>query len=119
MWTEQNSRLNELTIEEPDELVLENDTLSNINCFDEDNGTITLSATGGIPDYSFSLDQIDYQTNATFDSLGPGDYTAYVQDNNNCISSYNFSITEPEALNLDVSDQIDLDCAGGNTGENT
>ena len=107
----------ELTIEEPDELVLENDTLSNINCFDEDNGTITLSATGGIPDYSFSLDQIDYQTNATFDSLGPGDYTAYVQDNNNCISSYNFSITEPEALNLDVSDQIDLDCAGGNTGE--
>lgn len=107
----------EVTIEEPNELVLDNDSLSNIICFGEDNGMITLSATGGIPNYSFSLDQVDYQSNATFENLTPGDYTAYVQDNNNCISSYDFTITEPEVLTLDVSNQADVDCAGDNTGE--
>jgi hypothetical protein len=107
----------EVTIEEPNELVLDNDNLNDIDCFGEDNGTITLNATGGTPDYSYSLDQVDYQSNATFENLTPGDYTAYVQDNNNCISSYDFTITEPEALTLDVSDQTDLDCAGENSGE--
>jgi len=49
-------------------------------------GAITLSASGGTPPYSYSLDNFNYQSNGLFENLSPGFYSGYVRDANGCIS---------------------------------
>lgn len=50
-------------------------------------GSITLSATGGLPPYTYSLDFVNYQPDPTFSGLPPGLYVGYVKDANGCIRS--------------------------------
>jgi hypothetical protein len=57
-------------------------------------GSVTITATGGWPIYSFSLDGLTYQAGNTFTGLAAGVYIAYAQDNAGCISVYTFVIQQ-------------------------
>lgn len=48
-----------------------------------DNNTVTVSVSGN-GDYVYSLNNIDFQTSATFSGVAAGVYTLYVQDLNGC-----------------------------------
>src|SRR5260370_31528426 len=47
-------------------------------------GSITVSASGGIPPYAFTINNGSYQSNGAFLYLGQGSYTLYAKDANNC-----------------------------------
>ena len=49
----------------------------------ENNNTILVTVSG-IGDYEYSLDNINFQDSALFESLTSGDYTVYVRDKNGC-----------------------------------
>ncbi len=51
------------------------------------NGSITINATAGVAPYTFSNNGSTYQTNNVFNGLLPGNYTFYVKDSNNCITT--------------------------------
>lgn len=71
------------TIVEPDALqVTANTTVSNFN-----DGTISISASGGNAPYSYSIDGFIYYSGSFFSNLLVGNYTCYVKDNNGCIST--------------------------------
>jgi gliding motility-associated-like protein len=48
------------------------------------NGTITTTAGGGSPGYTYSIDNTNFSTNNVFTGLAAAGYTIYIQDANGC-----------------------------------
>ena len=74
-------------------------------------GSITLTASGGVPPYQYSIDNgTTLQDNGVFDSLVTGIYPVYVVDATGCIftASVNLNV---ELLNVDVTVH-DVSCNG-------
>ncbi|MEP3210952.1 MAG: T9SS type B sorting domain-containing protein, partial [Maribacter sp.] len=76
------------------------DSFTNALCFGDENGTITVSLSGGAGGYQYAispnLNQFD--TENTFVDLAPGDYTVIAQDQNGCFIQLDYTITEPAPL---------------------
>ena len=83
-------------VTEPNELVLTEDFTEhqNVLCLGI-LGEISLLASGGTPLYSFSLDNLNFQSSSSFNSLPAGVTWFYIQDANNCQDSLQLTITQP------------------------
>ena len=66
--------------------------LVNFDCVTGTNGSVTIAAAGGTPDYQYSLDGGAYQLSGNFANLAPGNYTVTVKDANNCTGSADVKI---------------------------
>lgn len=65
---------------------------TNITCYNGQNGTATVSASGGTSPYSYSWNTAPAQTTATATNLGVGTYTVTVTDANGCVGTKTVSI---------------------------
>lgn len=69
-------------------------TSINTSCNDANDGSLTITATGGTAPYQYSiLPNFSYQISNVFTGLSAGTYVVNVKDNNGCISSNNVVIT--------------------------
>ncbi len=63
------------------------------------NGEIDASALGGIPGYTYSIDDITYGVNNIFGGLVTNSYTIYAMDDNGCVASVDVIVdTEPSPV---------------------
>ncbi len=84
-------------------------------CNGENNGTIIISAGGGVSPYQFSINGgINWQSSSTF-IVPAGNYTATIRDANNCITTRPVLVTQPAVLTAS-SMNINASCDGGNDG---
>ena len=60
-------------------------------------GTINVTAQGGTPGYEYSLDGVNFQSDATF-TVPAGTHTVTVRDSNGCTSTCDITLTEPDAI---------------------
>jgi gliding motility-associated-like protein len=74
-----------VTITEP-ALLQVNANTTNGTCNGGDNGSITITASGGNGGFQYSIDGTTYQNANTF-SVSPGNYTVTVKDGNNCTAT--------------------------------
>lgn len=92
----------EVTIdEEASDLMISSATTSPTDCL-ESEGVLNVVADGGNPEYQYRINEGDFQPEADFTSLSPGEYTITVQDGDGCT-------TETTALvmsNVSYSDTI-------------
>lgn len=51
------------------------------------NGSITMSGSGGLSPYSYSINGTNYYSGSLFSNLAAGTYTCYVKDANGCINT--------------------------------
>jgi gliding motility-associated-like protein len=87
----------QVTITQPQALVLASSSFSNVSCNGGSNGLITTAVQGGVPAYNYSWTPA--QTNSgNLNGLSAGAYAVTITDANNCSISSNFNITEPSAL---------------------
>lgn len=101
-----------------------NVTVTNIDCFADNDGAITTNIMGGVP-FSTGAPYIISWTgpngftsnNASISSLEPGDYILSVQDEGGCPFSETYTITEPAELQLMVDIETSISCFGANDGE--
>ena len=72
--------------------------IENNKCPGKIEGAVRLTnVTGGIPDYTYTLNGIQNST-SIFTNLLSGTYTMIITDKNNCNSNYLFTITEPATI---------------------
>ena len=87
-----------VTITQPVQALSVTSTVSPTSCFGGSNGTVSISAIGGTPSYSYQWTPA-VSTNDTASGLIPGNYTLLVTDSKNCQVNLSFGITEPSAIN--------------------
>ncbi|MDN3635829.1 SprB repeat-containing protein, partial [Neolewinella lacunae] len=100
------------TVNEPTDLeaaIADTDVL----CNGDTDGTLTVVATGGTPDYTYLWS--NGQTTATATGLAAGIYTVTVTDANGCTETATGTVNEPTELTL-TGMETDVECNGDATG---
>ena len=104
------------TITIRDSLVISgNVTVTNVVCYAQNNGSITVSGTGGQTPYKYVLGTGPYDTASRFSPLANNSYVLHIRDSNGCILDTTLTITQPGLLvpSANVTHAI---CNGTSTG---
>jgi hypothetical protein len=108
---------NQITLTEPDGLIMATPTSTAVSCFGGSDGTLTAgTVTGGNGTYQYSLDNTIFTSSPFFAGLIKGTYTIFVKDQKNCSLQVSVTITEPAVLTSTVS-KTDVSCFDGNNGK--
>ncbi|MGM0566524.1 MAG: MBG domain-containing protein, partial [Bacteroidota bacterium] len=100
---------NPVTVDQPDELVINQVTPQDLTCFGADDGQITIEATGGSGEIQYAINN-EWQVESIFSSLSPGEYEIEVMDENECLATYAqnpVNIEEPEAVAVEITASAD------------
>ncbi|MFH1320014.1 MAG: PKD domain-containing protein [Bacteroidota bacterium] len=104
-------------INEPTELNVFTDSITDVSCFGFSDGSIAASATGGTLPYSYQWDTAAAnQTTPLAINLIAGVYTLTVTDSNGCSSTLTDTVSEPDTLIIIISDTIPVACFGDSSG---
>lgn len=99
--------------------------VSTVSACNVNNGTITITASGGVPGYQYSINGTTYQAGNTFTALAAGNYVAYVKDANGCIGTFSIAvgntappsiIAVPTPTSCSVNDGVITITASGGAG---
>ncbi len=94
-------------------------TPTNVSCNGGNNGSITVSVTGGTQPYSFSDNGgTSYQSGNIFSGLAAGNYNLYVKDANNCAAVYgsNPIVIQQPAVLTQTDSAFSASCSNVNNG---
>ncbi len=90
-------------------------TVQNVKCNGGNDGSVTLTGTGGTTPYTYAVGAGAYSSNATIGSLAVGSFTFHVKDANGCIRDTTITITQPTKLAFTFA-VTNVLCNGGSTG---
>jgi gliding motility-associated-like protein len=111
------------TVSEPSSALSATVVSSNVACYGDNSGSISISATGGTPftgptpyNYNWFLNGLQFSTAQTLTNLFPGIYVCHITDANGCLLTEQVEITQPStALTYSVN-TTDVTCFGGSNG---
>lgn len=106
-------------ITEPNDIVLTTILEKDITCFNDANGAIDITISGGTLNYTFAWTKngIPYASTEDLSNLSPGIYVVTVSDANNCgPKTATFTITEPPILAVNLVNKTNILCFGDATG---
>ncbi|WP_372339294.1 beta strand repeat-containing protein, partial [Flavobacterium sp. '19STA2R22 D10 B1'] len=92
-------------------------TQNNVSCNGGNNGSATVTVSGGTPNYTYSWAPSG-GTAATASGLVPGIYTVTITDANLCSITKTFTITQPAPI-VATTTQNNVSCNGNNNGSAT
>lgn len=103
------------TITAPSALTIGIASKTNVTCNSGTDGSVTLSASGGVSGYNYSINGgATWQAASTFSSLSNGLYTIQLKDLNNCITSTTANITQPSAIGITIGTIQNAGCGVAN-----
>lgn len=108
-----------------DTVIVSNVTASvvstNVQCYGATNGTITITAAGGVEPYNYSIDGgTTYVSSGVFTGLAAGSYSVVVTDAISCESSaQSVTLSEPSSELTFTTVQENVICADDNNGSIT
>jgi gliding motility-associated-like protein len=74
-----------------------------VSCFGGSDGSLTVTGTGGIPPYEYSLSGGTYQATGDFVNLAAGAYTITIRDANLCTADFAAEINEPGPVEIEAT----------------
>ncbi len=80
--------------------------ISEIECFDLESGYIQLDPIGGVPPYSYSINNEPMQSSNQFDFLTGGTYNLSVFDANDCLIEETVWLQVPIAIDVELGEDI-------------
>jgi len=72
------------------------------------NGSITMTGSGGLTPYTYSINGTNYYSGSLFSNLAPGTYTCYVKDANGCIGTTTIVVEEQAGIDENSIEIIQL-----------
>ena len=112
------SKLGSVTITQPSAAltasVIEH---TNVLCHGDPTGAAYLSVTGGTEPYTYLWSNAANTKDIT--GLAAGTYNVTITDKNNCTTTAEVTITQPETALVVTTTQVNVACAGGSTGSAT
>ncbi len=99
--------------------VVSNIVSNNITCNGYNNGSITYTATGGTPTYTFTLNNTSASATGNFTNLIPSNYTIGIVDYYGCIDSGSVTISQPASITFTNLNGISPLCFNGTNGSIT
>ena len=102
----------QVEIKQPDELKIDFNKVD-VSCFNGSDGTIDVTASGGVAPYTFTWS--DFGNGASRTNLSAGKYTVTVTDKNNCQKSVEIEIQSAPQFNVS-SVVTPISCFGANDG---
>ena len=100
---------------EPDALILAVTSIIDIECGEENTGSVQLELQNGEGEITYSIDQNSNIT-GTFSSLSAGTYTASAVDASGCSAEAEFNILESASFVLTIENIEHVLCFGGSDG---
>ena len=98
-------------------IITANSTITDVGCYGDCNGSITVFTTGGVPssngDYTYLWDDPLNQTTKTAIGLCAGTYNCIVTDMAGCVVTQSFDVVEPDKFVATITSQEVIDCYGG------
>ncbi len=106
-------------ITQPAQLIGFISNFNNTSCFGANDGSATVSVSGGTPPYLYSWNTIPVQNTFAATNLTSGNYTVAVTDNNGCTVMATVFIGEPNQLTASINAVANVSCNAGNNGTAT
>lgn len=106
------------TINQPPPLIATITGHTDVSVNGGSNGTATVSASGGVPSYTYSWSPLG-GTAATATGLVAGTYTVTVTDANGAQATQSVTITQPSTLLVSITGQTNVSVSGGSNGSAT
>ena len=93
---------NGIVLTEPDVITISSFMITDVQCFNESNGSIALSIEGGSGNYDISWDVVN-STSSTITNLVAGDYTVTIRDqlDASCFIAQTFTVNQPEPYGIE------------------
>ena len=96
--------------------------ITEVSCAGACDGTLQINVVAGVPNFSFEVRHLGglytyNQTDPLFSNLCAGDHQLITTDGAGCQDTTFFTITEPEALVLNMSQTQQISCYGSNDGQ--
>ncbi len=88
--------------------------IENASCNGVTDGSVTAVITGGVGNYTFAWS--NGETKETITGLSAGNYSVTIRDSNQCEITGDTTITEPDAVLIEVADVLNVICNGEATG---
>ena len=111
------------TISEPSSALTSTYVSSNVACYGDNSGSISITATGGTPfagpnpyTYDWYLNGLFLSTAQSLTNLFPGIYVCHITDANGCILTEQVEITQPLTALTYLVNTTDVTCYGGSNG---
>lgn len=101
------------TLVAPSPIAIQN-SVNNIVCNGDNNGSISLTVSGGTPNYTYTWSS--GQNTANISLLSAGSYTVTVRDANFCTAVATYAITEPPILTGSILSSTNVTCNGYSNG---
>ncbi|MCB0554702.1 MAG: hypothetical protein KDD02_14225 [Phaeodactylibacter sp.] len=94
-------------VSEPDSVLVAFETIDSIDCYGAAEGAITVAVSGGNAPYRYEWAYqgqiVPIPDTNHLDGLVAGVYTLSLRDSNNCLKVYEFDLSQPEALTIDIA----------------
>jgi sugar lactone lactonase YvrE len=113
----ENTLNQKFTIIEPAALTVSKGSINNVSCFNDSNGSATVTATGGTAPYAYLWS--NGVTTATAKGLKAGDYAVTVTDAKGCTATEKIAITQPTSALVATTSKTDISCNGESNGSAT
>ena len=91
-------------------------TTTDVSCNGQPDGTVTITSTGGHPNYQYSEDGVNYSATNTITGLPAGAGVVYAQSgaNTGCVETIPITIGGPSAITTSVTGTDPTSCITGN-----
>jgi hypothetical protein len=91
-------------------------TATNVSCHGGNNGTDSVSVSGGVSPYTYLWNDANSQSTVTATGLIAGTYNVLVTDSNGCYGTISNIIAQPIVLTGSASVTTNVNCNGAGTG---